>query len=425
MVEITSLLRQDWRALDLDDVATRCARTPFVLIGEASHGTHEFYALRAELTRRLIEDHGFDAVAIEGDWPDTTVINDWLRDPTDDAMDALAGFERFPRWMWRNTVMRDFVAWLGDHRRRTPREVDIHGLDLYSLHRSAAAVIELLGELDPAEAERARARYACFDHTGVDGQRYGAAVVTGRSMPCEPEVIDQLRAIQAHRLDDGLPFGVEQHARVVRNAEAYYRAMYRGGPEAWNLRDEHMADTLAALVEQVERGGVEIPKVVVWAHNSHLGDARATEFSRRGEHNLGQLVRERWPGRSTLVGLTTYRGAVTCASDWEGEIEQRTVRPALAGSVETLLHEVSSVEPFWFDTADPAVNAALDRPRLQRMIGVIYRPQTERISHYVDARPARQFDVLVHVDETTALEPLDERSGWAELDPPQTYPWAV
>ena len=265
-------------------------------------------------------------------------------------------------------------------------------------------------------AKRARARYACFDHFGEDGQRYGYASAFGISKSCEDEVLAQLvelrgRAAAAAGDPDEL-FYAEQNARLVKSAEEYYRTMFRGHVSSWNLRDQHMAQTLQALALHLSG------KVVVWAHNSHVGDARATEMGGHGELTLGQLVRERYPGNSTLVGMTTYRGSVTAASDWNGRAERKRVREALAGSHEEQLHGVGL--PGFF-----VPSAALDERRLERAIGVVYLPETERLSHYYHADMSRQFDVVLHFDETRALEPLDREPHVAVGDIPETYPAGV
>jgi erythromycin esterase-like protein/predicted phosphoribosyltransferase len=412
-----------------------------VLIGEASHGTHEFYAVRAAMTRRLIEERGFCAVAVEGDWPDAYWVNRYVRGRSDEqtAEEALRGFERFPTWMWRNSVVLDFVGWLREHNDQvgTGQEspTGFYGLDVYSLYRSMDEVIKYLEQVDPAAAARARERYSCFEHyAGDDGQSYGYAAAFGAGETCEQEIVDQLADLQQHAMhyarhhgllaEDEL-FYAEQNARVVKSAAEYYRAMFSGRSLSWNLRDRHMADTLDALTEHLSQQRGEPARIVVWAHNSHLGDARATESGMRGELNLGQLVRERHGDDSRSIGFTTYSGTVTAADDWGAAPQRKTVRPALADSVEALLH----------DTADKAfllsfgsgLRAAevLSSARLQRAIGVIYRPQTERQSHYFRARTSDQFDAVIHLDETRALEPLERTARWDEGEPPETYPFAV
>ncbi|MFZ2177357.1 MAG: erythromycin esterase family protein [Rhodococcus sp. (in: high G+C Gram-positive bacteria)] len=412
-----------------------------VLIGESSHGTHEFYAARAEMTRRLIEDCGFDAVAAEADWPDAYRVNRYVRGQGGDATaeEALRGFERFPSWMWRNTVVREFVEWMKEHNSRGAaadgHRAGFYGLDLYSLHRSMREVVDFLQTVDPEAARRARARYACFDHaSGEDGQSYGYAAAFGAGESCESEVVAQLVDLQGHALEyvraDGMLaedelFYAERNAWSVRNAEEYYRTMFKGRVSSWNLRDRHMVDTLDALIGHLDRRFGYRSRVVVWAHNSHVGDARATEVGGHGELTVGQLVRERYAGDCRLIGFSTFTGSVTASSDWGGPAERKTVRPALPGSVEELFHEVGR-DSFLVRT-DRGDNVArtLRTARLERAIGVIYRPETERQSHYFHARVSDQFDAMIHIDSTRALEPLEPTSLWVKGERPETYPFAL
>jgi erythromycin esterase-like protein len=417
---------------DFDALLERIGDASLVLIGEASHGTDEFYRLRADITRRLIVERGFNTVAVEADWPDAYRVNRFVRgeDEDADADAALSGFLRFPTWMWRNVVVRDFVAWLRHHNDGDgqARRVGFYGLDLYSLHASMAAVLDYLHQTDPEAERRARYRYSCFDHFGEDAQAYGYAASFDLSQSCEDEVVAQLRElsrvaalVDGHRDDEF--FFAEQNARLVRNAEAYYRSMFRGRVSSWNLRDTHMMETLQALLDRGEQSGHRA-KVAIWAHNSHLGDARATEMGERGELNLGQLVRERYADRAVLVGFSTYQGTVTAASDWDEPAQRRRVRPGLAGSYESLLHD-TGLSRFQLDLANPALKAALRGPLLQRAIGVIYRPDTERLSHYFDARLSEQFDWMIHIDETHALEPLERGIRWHHDEPPETWPTGI
>jgi erythromycin esterase-like protein len=399
-----------------------------VLIGEASHGTHEFYEARAALTRALIARKGFTAVAVEADWPDAYRVNRWVRhlsaDATADA--ALGGFQRFPRWMWRNTVTVEFLDWLHDRNRRRPPEAraGFYGLDLYSLHTSIDAVLTYLRSVDPEAAERARFRYGCFEDFGEDPQAYGYAATIGLTRSCEDEAVRQLVDLQ-RRASQSVPgstdaddrFAAEQNARLVRNAEQYYRAMFRGNVESWNLRDMHMMETLEALLQHLGQ-----PRVVVWAHNSHLGDARATYMGRIGEQNLGQLVRQRFGDSARLIGFTTHRGTVTAASNWDEPEQRMHVRTSLEGSYERLFHETGLGQ--FLLVLRGEVRAALMVERLERAIGVIYRPDTERTSHYFEARLPDQFDAVMHIDETTAVEPL-ERWPVHTADLPETYPSAL
>ena len=404
-----------------------------VLIGEATHGTHEFYDARALLTRALIERKGFNVVAVEADWPDAYRANRWVRHASSDSTpeQALGDFRRFPRWMWRNTVVVDFLSWL--HRFNGHRAVDarvgFYGLDLYSLHTSIEAVLGYLRRVDPAAAERARYRYGCFEDFGEEPQAYGYAAAFGLSPTCEDEVVGQLVELTRQAADyasrDGRVaadeyFFAEQNARLVRNAEQYYRAMFRGSIESWNLRDMHMMDTLESVVGHV-RTSQRRARAVVWAHNSHLGDARATYMGRIGELNLGQLARERFGEACRLIGFTTHTGSVTAASNWDEPAARKRVRPSLQGSYERLFHD-TGLERFLLLLDD--VREPLLTPRLERAIGVIYRPDTERASHYFEARLPDQFDAVMHIDETRALEPL-ERWSLHEADLPETYPSAL
>jgi len=410
-----------------------------VLIGESSHGTHEFYEARAEITKWLIEEKGFCAVAAEADWPDAYRVNRYVRGLGDDksAEEALSGFERFPAWMWRNVVVRDFVDWLRArnrlHESNGQRQAGFYGLDLYSLHRSMHEVITYLDKIDPKAAARARERYGCFDHTSADdGQAYGFSAAFGAGQSCEKEAIEQLVDIQRNALAyarrDGLLaedelFYAHQNAQTVRNAEVYYRAMFSGRVTSWNLRDQHMAQTLEALLSHLDRrSDVPSARIVVWAHNSHIGDARATEVWADGQLTLGQLVRQRYGDESRLIGFSTYAGTVTAASEWGGVSERKAVRPALNGSIEELLHETGNPTFLVSAVNSPAAAEPLSAVRLGRAIGVIYRPETERQSHYFHVRPADQFDAMIHIDRTRALEPLEVTSLWVAGETPETYP---
>ena len=408
-----------------------------VLLGEASHGTHEFYAERAAITKRLIGEKGFTVIAIEADWPDSSRVHRYVRGASDDTdpNEALSGFRRFPTWMWRNTVMVEFIEWLRDfnqhvNSKRAP--TGFYGMDLYSLHASIDAVLAYLEKVDPDAAKRARGRYSCFDHFSREPQEYGYAATVGAIESCEDEVVEQLvelqrkgteflsrdREVAAEEL-----FFAEQNARLVKNAEKYYRSMFRGRASSWNLRDQHMVETIDALVAHLD--GSRQPKAIVWAHNSHLGDARATEMSQHGELNVGQLVQERFGSEAVLIGFSTDHGTVTAASDWGARAERKRVRPALQGSYEKLFHE-TGLPRFWINLrdADEKIDV-LREPRLERAIGVIYRPETERLSHYFQARLSKQFDAVIHIDETHAVEPLERTSIWDEGELPETYPFQV
>jgi erythromycin esterase-like protein len=438
---LTGTLRRHARPLtgsagDYDGLFDLIGDTRFVLLGEASHGTHEFYDERARITRRLIEEKDFRIVAVEADWPDAYRVDRYVRGAGADAeaVEALADFKRFPAWMWRNADVLDFLAWLRTRNDEVAEDerAGFYGLDLYSLHASIEAILVYLDRVDPAAAAQARKRYACFDHAREDSAAYGYAAESGLRASCEDEVVAQLldlrrRAAEYARQDGRVAaeafFAAEQNARLVRNAEQYYRAMFRGRDESWNLRDTHMAETLEALVARFDQPRRRA-KAIVWAHNSHLGDARATAMGARGELNLGQLVRERHGRDATLIGFTTSHGTVTAASDWGGPAERKRVRPALPGSYEAVLHE-TGLPAFVLALRERAVADALAGPRLERAIGVIYLPRTERASHYFHAALPQQFDAVIHIDETRALAPLERTAGWEAGEAPETYPWAV
>jgi erythromycin esterase-like protein len=425
-------------AADYDPILELCGDARLILLGEATHGTHEFYRARAEITKRLIVEKGFAGVAVEADWPDAYRVNRYVhgRGEDGDSEEALTGFRRFPTWMWRNADVLDLVGWLRAHndaqRGDAPRAA-FYGIDLYSLYASIEAVIAYLDGVDPPAAQRARQRYACFDRFEENGALYGQAAGLGLHPSCETAVIHQLLDLQQRSLgaaeagrghDDDERFAAEQNARLIRSAEQYYRSMFGGRTSSWNLRDQHMMETLEALVAHLDREGRRA-RLVVWAHNSHLGDARATSMGAHGELNVGQLARERFHEDAVLIGFSTYSGTVTAASDWDEPAERKSVRPALEGSYEALFHQVRL--PRFVLPLREACEAreALAEPALERAIGVIYRPDTERQSHYFHARLSDQFDAIIHFDETRAVEPLERTSGWITGEPPETYPSAL
>jgi erythromycin esterase-like protein len=425
-------------ARDYDPLLKMVDGSRFCLLGEATHGTYEFYRERAEITKRLIKEQGFTAVAVEADWPDAFRVNRYVRGFGDDrnADEALGGFKRFPTWMWRNTVVLDFVEWLRDYNaslNEGATKVGFYGLDLYSLYTSIEAVLGYLNKVDPAAAQRARYRYSCFEHFAEDTQAYGYAANFGLSESCEREVIEQLIELRRQAADyasrDGRVaqdefFFAEQNARLVLNAERYYRSMFRGRVESWNLRDRHMAETLGALVTHLNAQG-QMAKMIVWEHNSHLGDARATYMADYGELNVGQLVRQQYGNEARLIGFTTYNGTVTAASEWDGPAERKRVRPALNESYEAIFNQTGEADFLLTLRSDRGVANVLREPRLERAIGVIYLPQTERQSHYFDARLSDQFDAVIHFDETRALEPLERYAQWDSGEPPETFPTGV
>ena len=409
-------IRLGGAAGDYDALLEAIGARPLVLLGEATHGTHEFYRMRAEITLRLIREKAFDAVAVEADWPDAYRLNRYVRgeDGSADAEDAFDDFQRFPVWMWRNQEVLRFVRQLREiNASRAPEaRVGFYGLDLYSLYRSSEAVIAYLDGVDQEQAALAREQYAALDHVR-DAQRYGYEAVSGMRPDARAAVQERLnellRRAPFYLELDGRPaadafFFAERNAHVVRSAEAYYRAMFGSRAESWNLRDRHMVDTLFALqayLRKQQRPG----RVVVWAHNSHLGDARATEMSRAGEWNVGQLVREAVGPRETfLVGFTTSTGTVTAAHEWGGDAESRTIRVAMPESYEGLFQR-TRLERFYLPLGG-RVGEVLREPMLERAIGVLYRPETEYQSHYFMASLPEQFDAVFHLDETSAVEPM-------------------
>jgi len=400
-----------------------------MLLGECSHGTSEFYRARAALCRWRIERHGVRLVALEADWPDVAVLDRHVRHLAP-STDREPPFERFPRWMWRNREFGDFVAWLREYNgERPPAErVALAGLDLYSLGRSMRAVIDYLDEVDPAAAAVARARYGCLTPWAREPAEYGRMALGEGHARCEKAVLETLSGLLARRLEyaaaDGVRFlDASQNARLVRDAEAYYRAMYRGGAEAWNIRDRHMADTLKSLLDDAGPDA----NAVVWAHNSHVGDARHTEMGRvRGELNVGELCRELWPGRTVIVGFGTHEGTVAAADDWDEPMRVMAVRPSRPDSVEHLFHRAGAprlLADLRADGGHDGLHAALQATRLQRFIGVIYRPATERYSHYAEASLSRQFDAYAWFAQPRAAEAAADagRGGAAG----ETWPFAV
>lgn len=418
---------------DFDDPAfgkmfDRWADKRVVLLGEASHGTHEFYAARAAITRHLIEHHGFSFVAVEADWPDAAQIDRYVRRRPPGPDDG-PPFERFPSWMWRNTDIADLTAWMRTHNDGLDmdRRAGFYGLDMYNMRGSISAVLDYLDQVDHEAAAIARERYGCLTPWQNDPAVYGRAVLTEQYRKCEQAVVEQCRAILEKRLDyegqDGEGFlDAAQNARLIASAERYYRIMYYGGAESWNLRDSHMFETLDNLLTSK---GPEA-KAIVWAHNSHIGDARATVMgSVRGEHNIGQLCRERWKDEVALLGFGTHTGTVAAATDWDGDMEIKAVRPSRHDSYERVCHD-SGQPRFLLDLGEErheALRTRLNEPRLERFIGVIYRPETERQSHYSRAILPQQFDAYVWFDETRAITPLEPEHHPNGI--PDTYPFGL
>jgi erythromycin esterase-like protein len=417
---------------DYDALIEQIGDARVVLLGEATHGTHEFYRERARITQRLIAEQGFTVVAVEADWPDAYRVNRFVRGAGEDASAdaALGDFQRFPVWMWRNAEVLSLVDWMREYNQSLepgrPR-VGFYGLDLYSMYTSIGEVLRVLDAADPEAARRARHRYGCFEHFGEDPQAYGYTAQLGITDSCQDQAMQQL--LEMRRLAGEAPgvpedelFYAQQNARLVKNAEEYYRSMYSRRDSSWNLRDCHMADTLDALLAHFDGGGGRT-KAVVWEHNSHIGDARATQMGAEGEWTVGQLVRERRGDEAFLVGFTTHTGTVSAASEWDAPVEHKQVRPSLPESYERVFHD-TGIPRFYLPLREGAAREALMEPRLERAIGVIYAPRTERMSHYFEAVLPEQFDAVIHWDETRAVTPLDPPPGWPAHPEaaPDTFP---
>ena len=404
----------------------RFADGKVVLLGEATHGTSEFYRARAAITRRLIERHGFTIVAVEADWPDAARIDAYVRHRAVPPGDDVA-FQRFPAWMWRNEEVADFANWLRGHNHMLPESerVEFRGLDVYSLNASIRAVLDYLDMVDPEGAEEARGRYGCLSPWQSDPARYGRAVMTGQKKPCDEALLTQLRDLLSRRLDylggDGGDafFDAVQNAKIAHAAEHYYRVMYEGATESWNLRDRHMFNTLQSLLARRDNA-----KAVIWAHNSHIGNAAATMMGWQGEFNIGELCRTAFQDEAVLIGFGTDRGTVAAASDWDAVMEIKAVRPVRPDSHERVFRDtgLGRFLTDWRQNGLVDLKQVLSRPRLERAIGVIYRPESELYSHYFEAVLAEQFDAFVWFDETSAVKPLTSAHGEGA---PETYPFGL
>lgn len=412
-----SVIKMDDRGYDA--LIDKIGNARFVLIGEATHGTKEFYEARIEITKRLIQKKDFQAIAIEGDWPDAYRIHRYVygKGKANDTRTPLEGFQRFPTWMWRNESIANFIKWLRDYNDKQSelKKVGFYGMDLYSLHTSIHAVIDYLKKVDPAAAKIAIQRYSCFDQYSMDPQRYGYLATRGIKEKCIKETMHQLKDMQAHFVEyakqDGLYdldeyFYALQNARLVKNAENYYRSMFDDHVSSWNIRDTHMVETLNHLSDHISRRSNRLSKIIVWAHNSHLGNANANEMSQRGEINVGQLMKEQYRSECYAIGFSTYEGTVTAASEWDSPSETKKVLKALQGSYEELFHSIDKPN-FLLDLHNKQLEHYLQIPRLQRAIGVIYLPESERYSHYFFTRLPYQFDAMIHFDKTTALKPIE------------------
>ncbi|OTA53317.1 putative erythromycin esterase [Hypoxylon sp. EC38] len=400
-------------------------KSRLVLIGDGSHGTSEFYRARAAITKRLIEEHGFTHVAIEADWPDARSIDHYVRQHPRRSKDVpIRVFDHFPRWMWRNSEVQEFVDWLREHNADLPmnQRTSFNGLDLYSMGASIRAVIEYLDRVDPTLAKAARKRYGCLEPWLDDPHEYGRKSFLEGSAKCEPGVIKMLQELLAHRIElashpeDGESFlDAEMNARVVRDSEKYYRSMFHGDKTSWNIRDTHMFDILSRLLK-LKPGS----KAIVWAHNSHLGDARGSSMgTERGEINLGQLCRENFPGEVSIIGCGTHTGTVAAADEWDEPMQIMNVVPSRPDSYERVMHD-TGIPSFMVD-----LRGLKTEPMLQRFIGVIYRPATERWSHYIKTILTKQYDVFVWFDRTNAVNAFETAQPKEALSRGETYPFGV
>ena len=436
--ELNAVIKKNLQPLrgeksDYDSIVEMAKNSRFVLIGESSHGTKEFYKIRADITKRLIDELDFNAVAIEGDWPDAYRVNRYVNATNSNggATQALEDFERFPTWMWQNREVLSFIKWLRCYNTvNSKAAVGFYGLDLYSMNSSVAAVISYLDEVDPEAATRARLHYNCLDNFPATS----SSVLQALDKSCKEEILQQLEELYQNSFEylkkDGFVaqeelFCATQNAELVKSAQSYYHSLYLSEESSWNLRDTHMARTVEKLESHLKETRKKPAKIVIWAHNSHIGDARATDMSRRGELNLGQIMREKYKDETLLIGFSTYQGKVSAASNWDMPVEHKTVIPALKGSVEEALHETGVKDFILKFRGNEQLTKALDTPLLERFIGVIYQPRTERQSHYYHAHISRQFDALIYLDETTAVQPLKTETHWVKNDLDETFPFGI
>ncbi len=411
----------------LDILLEKIGDSHIVLLGEATHGTHEFYIIRAEITKRLILEKNFNAIAIEGDWPDAYSLNNYIHNKAFiHAHEALGAFDRFPSWMWQNIPMLHLTEWLKAHNLQKNNSVSFYGLDLYSLYRSIDTVINYLEKIDPHLALQAKYLYSCFEQFRHDPQVYGYSIFSQLSKSCQDEVIKELkeletlewRLIEEKKVSSDEIFFLIQNARVIKNSEKYYRSLFINEINNWNLRDSHMMETVEEIIKHHKKMGNINPKIVIWAHNSHIGNSAATQMSLQGEFNIGQLIKEKYKDDSFSLGFTTYNGTVSAASDWHMPVERKIIRNALPKSYEDLFHHCE-ISKFFLSLKDKDI---VPERLLERAIGVVYLPETERQSHYFYAALADQFDAIIHYDTTSALEPIDKTALWIKGEVPEAYP---
>ena len=409
---------------DLDPLLDMIGDSRYVLIGEASHGTSDYYLWRARLSQRLIQEKGFSFIAVEGDWPDCYRVNRYVKhydNAGTSAYDVLQAFHRWPTWMWANWEVAAFTEWLRQHNQNRPPEerVGFYGLDVYSLWESLGEVVEYLQKFDPEAVETAKRAFDCFEPYGEDVQRYAWATAMIPTN-CETEVIETLmelrRRTPTYPSDHEASFDAEQNALVMVNGEQYYRTMVLSDNSSWNVRDHHMAETLERLM--AHHG--DNAKAIVWEHNTHIGDARATDMASAGMVNVGQLVRERQQAEGVvLVGFGSHHGSVVASDSWGAPMERMPVPPARLDSWEGMLHSASAVDRILLLRDDPADEYR--ELRGHRAIGVVYHPDRERYGNYVPTILAQRYDAFIYLDETQALHPLHIES--VSKAAPDLYPW--
>lgn len=415
---------------DFSALLSRMGDAKIVLIGEATHGTSEFYRMREQITRELIKNKGFNVLTMEADWPDVAHIDRYVRN-TNISVPEDVPFTRFPTWMWNNGEVLRFVKWLKSYNDNLSDSADktgVYGLDLYSMYTSVKAIIDYLEDVDSRLAEIARTRYGCLSPYEGNPSSYGAAAMSNNYKACEADVIDMLHELLVNRLDlekqeDGSRyFDAFQNARLIANAEEYYRNMYLGAQSSWNLRDSHMFETLRSIMNHGEHDN---PKAIVWAHNSHVGNAAATEMGAKGEHNIGQLVKDEYGDDAYTIGFGTDHGEVAAAQNWGGKMRIMNVRPSVKDSVENLMHQAQHTNfilPL-HKKGQEQLTKEMEESRLERAIGVIYRPETEIQSHYFQASLSKQFDEYIWFDETSAINPLPQKQEDEKVM--ETYPFGL
>ncbi len=410
-----------------ENILNEIGNAQIVLLGEATHGTKEFYEMRAEISKKLITEKNFNAITIEGDWPDAYQINNFITDDNfSDPKESLSVFNRFPTWMWQNTEILKLIIWLKDFNKEKKEKINFFGLDLYSMYKSVDVIISYLEKVDAKAADEAKYYYSCFEQFRRDPQAYGYYVFSQLSESCQNEVIQELKnlenlqwkLIKEKKISQDDSFYLMQNAKVVKNSEIYYRSLYINEVNNWNLRDSHMMETLEEIIKYYNKKGIKKPKIIVWAHNSHIGNSAFTQMSLQEEFNIGQLVKEKFNNNSFSLGFTTYNGTVSAASNWDNPVERKIIRNALPESYEFLFHQIG-IANFLLILNEKNL---IPKNLLERAIGVVYMPQTERMSHYFYADLENQFDAVIHCDKTTALEPLEKTSKWIDGEVPETYP---